>query len=441
MKNSGKLVFAALALFGCIVVSSVSVRAQVWGGGPVVVYDQRDGQGRSQAFDIGIYLNNRRQLGTIGNDRATSVEVPTGYRVRFCDGEGRGNGSGQCEEFGPGYHNLRYSNKASYIRVTGPLGGGGGGWNGGGQQGVTVYDDRDFGGRSQTFSVGRYLNNRGQLGAIRNDEASSVVVERGFRVRFCEGEGTGNGSGRCEEYSEGRFNLRLNDEASYIEVQRTGGWNGGGWNGGNNGGGWTGGGDQSVTVYDDRDFRGRSQTFGEGRYLNSRGQLGAIRNDEASSVVVQRGFRVRFCEGEGTGNGAGRCDEYGEGRFNLRLNDEASYIEVQRTGVGWTGGNNGGGWTGGGNQGESVIVYSERNQSGDRQFFGVGTFRNDLRQLGSLKNDDATSIYVPQNYRVRICAGEGGGRGSGRCEEYGPGSRNLRYNDEMSYIRVWRTRF
>lgn len=331
MKNFGRPLFASLTIFGCIVVMAVAGQAQTWGGGPVVVYDQRDGQGRSQAFDIGVYRNDRRQLGTIGNDRATSVEVPTGYRVRFCDNEGRGNGAGRCEEFGAGYHNLRYSNTASFIRVTGPLGGGGGGWNPGGARGVTVFDDRDFNGRSQTFGVGRYLNVRGQLGAIRNDEASSVIVERGYRVRFCESEGTGYGSGRCDEYGEGRFNLRLNDEASYIEVQRTGG----GWNPG--GGGWNPG--------------------------------------------------------------------------------------------------------GGGNVGNAVIVYSERNQGGDQQAFGVGTFRNDLRQLGNIKNDDATSVFVPQNFRVRICASEGGGRGSGRCEEYGPGSRNLRYNDEMSYIRVWRTRF
>lgn len=313
------------------------------------------------------------------------------------------------------------------------------GW---GQGPVMVYDQRNGGGRSQSFNVGTYLNNRGQLGSLRNDSASSVSVAANFRVRFCEGEGRGNGSGRCEEFGEGYHNLSNSRTASYIRVWTTGG-GGGGWNGGNWGSSGLGG--RGVTVYDDRDFRGRSQSYGPGKYLNNAGTMGAIRNDEASSVVVDRGFRVRLCAGEGTGNGSGQCDEYNEGRFNLRLNDEASYIEVQRIG-GW-GSGPGGGWgggSGGGNPGSNdqmVIVYSEKNQRSDRQEYGVGTYRNDLGQLGNIKNDDATSIFVPRGYRVRICDGEGNGRGSGNCEEYGPGSRNLRYNDKMSYIRVWRTSF
>lgn len=327
-------------LSGILLVSSAAF-GQGWGNAPVIVYDLANGGGRSQNLNVGEHRNDRGQLGTIGNDRASSVFVSAGYQVRLCDSE-RNNGSGRCEEFGEGYHNLRYSNSASYISVTGG-GGSGGGWGGGGGtgiggRGVTVYDDRDYRGAQQSFGPGRYSNSAGQLGSIRNDEASSVVVERGFRVRFCESEGSGNGSGKCDEYGEGRYNLRLNDEASFIEVQRTGGWGGG------SGGGW--------------------------------------------------------------------------------------------------GGGSGGGWGGGsGGNNQDVIVYSERNQGGDQQTYSVGIYRNDQGSLGNIKNDDATSIFVPRGYRVRICDGEGGGRGSGNCEEYGPGTRNLRYNDRMSFIRVWRSGF
>lgn len=307
-------------------------------------------------------------------------------------------------------------------------------WDGGP---VVVYDQRNGGGTSQAFNNGEYLNNRGQFGSLRNDSASSVSVDPGYRVRFCEAEGRGSGSGRCEEFGEGYHNLRYANSASYIRV-----WNvrgGGGWNpGGNN----PGLGGRGVTVYDDRDYRGASQTYGPGRYLNSSGQLGRIRNDEASSIRVDRGFRVRLCESEGGGFGSGQCEEYNEGSYNLRLNDEASYIEVRRAGGGWIGG---GGWNPGPGSGggigsyDVVVVYSESNQRGEQQTFGVGTFRNDLNQFGSIRNDDATSISVPRGYRVRICENEGGGRGGGRCEEYGQGQRNLRYNDTMSWIRVWRS--
>ena len=101
--------------------------------------------------------------------------------------------------------------------------------NSNGRQGVTVYSEKNYRGSSQSFGVGRFLSAGNQLGALRNDDASSVVVERGFRVRLCENEGSsGAGEGRCEEYGEGRFNLRYNDKASYIEVNRIGGGGGGG---------------------------------------------------------------------------------------------------------------------------------------------------------------------------------------------------------------------
>lgn len=310
---------------------------------------------------------------------------------------------------------------------------------------VVVFDDRDGGGSAASFNVGEFRNNRNEFGGLRNDSAASVSIEEGYRVRFCEHEGrNGQGDGRCEEYSAGNHNLRYADTASYIRVW--GPRNSGGW-----GGGWSTGNRRGVTVFEDRDARGRSQTFGVGRYLNAGGQLGSLRNDKASSVVVERGYRVRLCENEGSsGAGEGRCEEYNEGTHNLRYNDSASYVEVQRAGRtwgvgGWGGtgggggfGGGGGGWAGLNNDNPRVKVFTGRDQGGEWQGFDAGTYRYDLRQFGNLGNDDASSIWVANGYRVRLCESEGGGNGSGRCEEYGPGSYNLRYNDRASYIRVWR---
>lgn len=312
----------------CLLFSAGIVRAQ-WANEPVIVYDLANGRGTSQGFNVGEFRNDQRQLGSLGNDRASSVFVSAGFRVRLCEREGR-NGDGRCEQYGEGYHNLLYSNTASYIQVTGGGWGGGGIGVGGGQQGVIVYDDRDFRGASQPFGPGRYLNSVGQLGAIRNDDASSVVVNRGYRVRLCESEGGGRGSGRCEEYNEGRFNIRLNDEVSFIEVQRTGG----GWGGGS-GGGWGGGSgggnsNQLVTVYSERNQGGDEQQFGVGTFRNNRNQLGNIKNDDATSVFVPRGYRARLCESESSSNGSGRCEEYGPGSYNLRYNDQMSFIRVWR---------------------------------------------------------------------------------------------------------------
>jgi hypothetical protein len=451
MKHLGK-VFGISSLF--VLVLSVSSFAQNWGYGPVVVFDKKDGGGTASSFGIGEFRNNRGEFGTLRNDSARSVSVPNGYRVRFCESEGsRGEGSGRCEEFGEGNANLRYGGTASYIQVTGPSGNWGGGWNGGGQRGVTVYEDRDYTGRSQQFGIGRYLNGYGQFGELRNDKASSVVVDRGFRVRLCENEGDGRGSGRCEEYTEGRYNLRYNDSASYIEVQRSGGWGNGGWgNGGWNNGGWDNGGwgnnDRNptrVTLYVDANQRGGSRAFDDGIYRWSQGEFGNFPNDAASSVFVPNGYRIRICENEGRGSGE-RCEDFGPGRFNLRYNDVASTIEVRRgnsgrfeigNGGGW--GDNNGGWNGGGwNSGNAVIVYEDANQRGNQQSFGIGQYRWIEGQFGALQNDAASSVFVPQGLRVRLCENEGRGIRAERCEEYGPGRYNLRYNDSASYVEVRR---
>jgi hypothetical protein len=94
-----------------------------------------------------------------------------------------------------------------------------------------------------------------------------------------------------------------------------------------------------VTVYEHVNSTGRSQFFGEGKFRSDSGQLGKLPNDSASSVKVAKGFRVRLCENEGEGKATGRCEEYGEGTFNLKVArsggvaDRVSMIEVFRNQV------------------------------------------------------------------------------------------------------------
>jgi hypothetical protein len=91
---------------------------------------------------------------------------------------------------------------------------------------------------------------------------------------------------------------------------------------------------QPVTVYEHINFAGRSQSFAPGKYRADGGQLGNLPNDSASSLRVTKGYRVRLCENEGKGNGAGRCQEFGEGSFQLKgvreggIGDIVSYIYV-----------------------------------------------------------------------------------------------------------------
>jgi hypothetical protein len=90
---------------------------------------------------------------------------------------------------------------------------------------VTVYEHVAFVGRNQGFIPGRYRADYGQLGRLPNDSASSLRVQRGYRVRLCENEGNGAGSGKCQEFKAGSWALRwtrtsgVADRVSFIEVR------------------------------------------------------------------------------------------------------------------------------------------------------------------------------------------------------------------------------
>ena len=88
---------------------------------------------------------------------------------------------------------------------------------------VTIYEHEDFTGRSQAYGPGTYRYDQLRLGSLPNDSASSVSVARGFRVRLCDNEGGGKGSGLCETFGAGTYKLgggpgALGDKVSFIEV-------------------------------------------------------------------------------------------------------------------------------------------------------------------------------------------------------------------------------
>ncbi len=181
----------------------------------VKIFEGRDYQGKSANFGVGTYNANNGPLNGIGNDTASSIQVPAGYKVKLCSTEGtKREGAGDCEEYGEGNFNLRYARQASWVKV----------WLAGNETqnesvGVTVFEGRDYQGKSAIFGNGTFNANNGPLNGIANDSASSVIVPNGFMVRICEHEGSNNaGGGNCEEYGEGRYNLKYPKQASWIKV-------------------------------------------------------------------------------------------------------------------------------------------------------------------------------------------------------------------------------
>jgi hypothetical protein len=85
-------------------------------------------------------------------------------------------------------------------------------------QTVTLYADANFTGKSQSFGIGTYRADQAQLAQVGSDNASSLRVPAGYKVRVCEHE-TG---GICREYSPGDYSYvgdDLNDKISLVEVK------------------------------------------------------------------------------------------------------------------------------------------------------------------------------------------------------------------------------
>ena len=90
---------------------------------------------------------------------------------------------------------------------------------------VTVWQDVGFSGKFQGFGLGKYSADKGQLGNLPNDSASSLRVLQGFSARLCENEGTGSEVGRCQAFPAGWYSLKfppagVADQVSFIDVTR-----------------------------------------------------------------------------------------------------------------------------------------------------------------------------------------------------------------------------
>ena len=303
-----------------IFLSAGSAASQVIEG--VLIVNGRDGVGMSQSIPVGVFQVDGKQLG-----QNVSVKVSKDFFVQFC---AQKDGSGKCEQFGEGTHNLA-SSEFNFIRVgRGPLpvvapASGTAPANpavGAPAQSkvivpLTVFEQKNWLGRSQFFGLGMYRSFRGEFGKLNDNQARSVVVAKGFRVRFCAEEGINfRGAGDCEIYDEeGRYNLRFANSISFIEVTDLS--------------------DKAdddkmpVILYEDASQAGKMQGFDIGKFFAAEGHFRKLGNDQASSISVKKGYRASVCADEPMSGDEGvNCEEFGPGDKNLKNKKAASYLRV-----------------------------------------------------------------------------------------------------------------
>ena len=321
MPGRMRTLFWNFLLAGLVMASAASAYSQDTEG--VQIVNGKDGVGLSQSIPVGVFQVDGKQLGA-----NVSVKVGKGYFVQFC---AQKDGSGKCEGFGEGTHNLA-STDFGFIRVgtgalptttavpavratvtPGPS-------ITGASPGVaplTVYEQKNWGGRAQILGPGMYRSFRGEFGKILDNQARSVIIAKGYKARFCSEEGLNfRGSGDCEIHEEGRHNLRFANSVSFIEVTDLSD---------------TSPADDKmpVVLYEDALQGGKMQGFDEGTYLASAGQFKKLGNDQAQSIRVKDGYRASVCSDEPTSGGepAG-CEEYGPGRKDFKSRKTASYLKV-----------------------------------------------------------------------------------------------------------------
>jgi hypothetical protein len=276
------------------------VLALIWTAGAqqsgVTLYQERDFRGRNETFLGDDPLLDDNDVGRA----ARSIRVDPGCEVTLYERPYYQGGSTTLDSdrrdlgyggFGGAISSLRVRCSGGGWQASAWQGGsgGGGGWQGsgwqGGSGGVTLYEDSGFRGRQETFvqdDPGLDDNPIGQ------DRASSVRVAPGCWVRLFEDSGY---RGRYLDVSVDIPDLRSTplgtDRASSLRVSCAGDWWGNFDDLGQRG---------RVTLYGDRDFRGRHESF---VYDDPSLEDNLIDQDRASSVRVDPGCRVRLFEDSG----------------------------------------------------------------------------------------------------------------------------------------------
>jgi hypothetical protein len=177
-----------------------------------------------------------------------------------------------------------------------------------------------------------------------------------------------------------------------------------------------------ITVFQDRDFRGRNANF--------RNDVGDLResgmNDTIVSFQIAPGETWEVCEHVFY---QGRCQIFFGQERDLRQRGWSRIISSMRR---VRGGGGGGGWGGGGNE-RGLVLHSGRNFGGQtRVIIGVA---NDLRELNF--NDMAESLRVPRGEVWEVCDDINFGRCQ-RVDRDWADLNDIRLRRRISSARPWR---
>jgi hypothetical protein len=176
-----------------------------------------------------------------------------------------------------------------------------------------------------------------------------------------------------------------------------------------------------ITVYADREFRGRNATFRDA----VENLEGYDLNDRISSLEVAPGETWEVCE---HANFQGRCQVFSGAEPNLsdrRWNDTISSMRRVRGG--------GGGWPGGGGGYGGIALFDREDYEGQQRVF--------TREVSNLQlegfNDRARSLRLPRSQTWEVCV-DANYRNCRVVNSDWPELDRLGMDRKISSLRPWR---
>jgi hypothetical protein len=93
-----------------------------------------------------------------------------------------------------------------------------------------------------------------------------------------------------------------------------------------------------------------------------------------------------------------------------------------------------------GGQTAPVTVFTGHNGEGTLKGLNTGVSSASNGKLGGGWDNNISSLAVADGYTAKLCTQERGGRGAGRCENFGPGEHNLSgaMDKQTSFVTVRR---
>lgn len=269
----------------------------------VTVYQHCDFQGFRATLPVGDYDLPDLQDRGILNDDLSAIRVPKGYEIIVYEHH---RFSGRQLKF---KHNVSclvnndFNDRISSIKVRKISGS---------EKVATVYEHCDFQGYRVELSVGDYdLNQLRQMG-IKNDDLSSLSVKQGYEIIAYEHHHFAGRQLKSRRNVSCLVNDSFNDRISSIKVRKIPVSR------------------NVATVYQHCDYEGYGVDLAVGSYdLNQLQRLG-IKNDDLSSLQVNRGYEITLYEHH---NFSGRRLTLRHNNYcltNNSFNDIISSIRINR---------------------------------------------------------------------------------------------------------------